>query len=165
VITFIIAAIAVALDQFSKYLAVSYLKPISDIPLWEGVFHLHYAENTGAAFSMMQGQILLFVLFTIITVGTITGIVIYYRVRQQKLHWTPVICMGMIMGGAIGNFIDRVSLGYVIDFFYFKLINFAIFNVADSCIVVGAVLLSVYLLFFYRDEKHPTEAVDDVDQT
>ena len=142
-----IAVAAVILDQLTKYWVQTGLQPVGDIPLWEGVFHFHYARNTGAAFSMLEGQMWIFFLFTLVAVGGLGWYLVRYR---RGMHPLLRVAIGLIIGGAIGNFIDRVALGYVVDFLYFKLINFAIFNVADSALVVGCILMGVYILFVHE---------------
>lgn len=150
-INFLIVLISVILDQLTKYLAVIYLKPIPSrtIPLISGIFHLTYVENTGAAFSMFQGKRLFFLVVT--TIAAI--VIIYYMItmkNERKLFQTS---LAMILGGAIGNLIDRLLHGYVVDFFDFRAINFAIFNVADCFVTVGSIFLFYYIIFIYG-KKH-----------
>ena len=83
---------------------------------------------------------------------------VYSFTRKHKMHILEIISLGLVVGGAIGNLIDRIRFGYVLDFIYVKLINFAIFNIADSALVVGAILLSVYVLFFH--EKYIKKITD-----
>ena len=148
-ISLIIAVAVLAADQLSKYWVQTVLQPIVDIPLWDGVFHFHYARNTGAAFSMLEGQSWLFYIFTVLVVV----IMAIYLIRNHKtMHPLLKVNLGLIIGGALGNFIDRVALGYVVDFLYVKIINFAIFNVADMALVVGCILLGFYILFIH--DKH-----------
>lgn len=139
----------VALDQFSKYLAVIYLKGQASIPLIQDVFHLTYAKNTGAAFSILQGNQLFLKGITGIVMIALT-IYLFMAIRK-KGQILMKISLAFILGGGIGNFIDRVRLDYVIDYFDFNLINFAIFNVADSFVVVGTCILG-YLLIFDKVE-------------
>ncbi|MBQ8174235.1 MAG: signal peptidase II [Clostridia bacterium] len=157
----VLALIAVILDQITKALAVAYLKPISTFPIIEGVFHLTYRINYGAAFSMFEDQPWVFM--TVSTVA-ILGILVYYF-WDKKL--TPAIRypLCMIVGGGIGNMIDRIFVGYVVDFFDARFINFAVFNVADCFVTVGAFLLFfVILLDTIREErakKKKGEVADD----
>lgn len=132
----------VGLDQLTKALAVKYLLPIRQYPLWEGVFHLTYVENPGAAFGMLQDHRWVFLIFS--TVG-IAAIGVYLWKDRELDFWTSSGLL-LIMGGGIGNMIDRLALGYVVDFFDFTLINFAVFNVADSFVCVGAGLLALGLI-------------------
>ena len=145
-ITIIIAIIFIIADQLTKLWVLNNLMPVRDIPIIDGVLHLHYAENTGAAFSMLEGMQWL---FSSIAIIASIAIIIFVLTRKNKLHILATISAGLIVSGAIGNLIDRIRFGYVIDFVYVKIINFAIFNVADSCVVVGSILLSIYILFIH----------------
>ncbi len=132
-------------DQVTKYLAVMNLEPIETMPLIQDVLHLTYTENTGAAFSIFRNQKFFLIILTSLAM---LGILIYLI----KLIKTPSnillkISLSMILAGGIGNIIDRFRLGYVVDFIDFRLINFAIFNVADIFIVIGAGLLLLDSLF------------------
>lgn len=140
-------AVTVFLDQITKYLTILYLKPIDTQPLWEGVLHLTYVENTGAAFGMMKDSRWIFMVTSTVA---IIGILVYmfYRtyVKKTPLPWMEALSLSFIVGGGIGNMIDRTILGYVVDMIDFRLINFAVFNVADSFVCVGAGLMVLYLI-------------------
>ena len=138
----LIIAVGILLDQLSKWLVVEFLKPIDDVPLWDGVFHLNYHENTGAAFGMLSDSRWVFMV-----VSTIAIIALSFYLFSGKVTTTlSGISIALIISGGIANMIDRIALGYVVDFLYFKLINFAIFNVADSFVCVGAGLLVLSLI-------------------
>lgn len=142
-------ALLVILDQITKNLAVLHLKDKPAIVLWDGVFELHYLENSGAAFGMLQNQKVLFV-----TIAVVILIVIGYlliKLPRNRHYAAMEILLVLIASGAVGNMIDRVQFNYVVDFFYFKLIDFPIFNVADIYVSVACVLLAVLLIFFYKD--------------
>ncbi len=143
----------VALDQLTKYLTILYLKPVPTVPLWEGVLHLTYVENTGAAFGMMKDQRWIFM--TVSTVA-IVGLLVFFFVRKPKSRM-ECLSLAFIIGGGIGNMIDRCLLGYVVDMIDFRLINFAVFNVADSfvCVGVGLMMLSIVrsMIAEYKLEK------------
>lgn len=142
--------VLVFIDQVTKFLAKTHLMIKKPITIIENVFELQYLENTGAAFGMLQNQILLFVIITIVTV--IVMLYIYGKIPYEK-HFTPLrYILIFIMAGAIGNCIDRVVNRYVIDFLYFKLIDFPIFNIADCYVSVSGVLLVLLLLFYYKEE-------------
>lgn len=142
--------VLVFIDQVTKFLAKTHLMNKKPITIIENVFELQYLENTGAAFGMLQNQILLFVIITIVTV--IVMLYIYGKIPYEK-HFTPLrYILIFIMAGAIGNCIDRVVNRYVIDFLYFKLIDFPIFNIADCYVSVSGVLLVLLLLFYYKEE-------------
>ncbi len=151
--TYIIALVAiilgVALDQYTKVLAVKHLAD-GPIPLIEGVFELKYLENRGAAFGMLQNQQTFFFIVTIVTLILIT--ILYIRMPHTKRYIPLRICLVSIVAGAIGNMIDRVTLKYVIDFFYFKLIDFPIFNVADIFATCASILLILLLFVYYKEE-------------
>jgi len=148
-VLFGIAALCVLIDQLTKFWAVAWLQPHGDIPLWKGVLHLHYAQNTGMAFSLFAEHTWILAAATSVL---ITALCVFSILKRKELPLFCLIVLGMIIGGGIGNLIDRVFLGYVVDFIYFKLIDFAIFNGADSCISVGSVLLMIYLLFIYKEK-------------
>jgi len=145
VFPFIFVVLLVAIDQLTKYLAVVFLKPIREIVIFDGVFSLHYWENAGMAFGMAQGGRWVFVALTL---PVLAFIVYYYRnLPKTRYHSVIRLFLLMLMGGALGNFIDRLLHGYVVDFFYFSLINFPIFNMADIFLVVGVICLLVMTLF------------------
>ncbi len=150
----------VALDQLTKYLTILYLKPVPTLPLWEGVLHLTYVENTGAAFGMMKDQRWLFM--TVSTVA-IVGLLVYFFWRKPK-SWVECLSLSFIIGGGIGNMIDRCALGYVVDMIDFRLINFAVFNVADSFVCVGVGLMMLCLIRSmiaeYKAEKELKRALE-----
>ena len=146
IITLILALLLVAADQISKYFVLADLKPIGDVPVIDGVLHLHYTENTGAAFGIFPDSRWFFI--TVSLVASV-AIIVYLLRKKTPVHTFGLVTLGMILGGALGNVIDRFRFGYVVDFIYVKAINFAIFNVADSCITVGAILLCIYVIFFH----------------
>lgn len=138
------------LDQFTKYLASTYLKGGHSVILVKGVFQLHYLENRGAAFGMMQGMKPWFVVATLLML--VLMIFIYWKSPMEKrFRWARFILI-LLTAGALGNLVDRLILNYVVDFFYFELINFPIFNMADIYVSCGTVLLILFSLFYYKDE-------------
>ncbi len=133
----------VAFDQITKYFAKSYLYPDKSKDFINGFAEFRYAENTGAAFSMLSGNRWLFIVLTAVAA---MAILVYMYTKAQKklwLYWS----LGVIASGAIGNLIDRVYLGYVIDFINPTFVNFAVFNIADCAVTLGAVSLIAYLVF------------------
>ena len=138
------------LDQWTKYLAVRHLKDQADIPLIPNVLYLHYLENRGAAFGMMQEKQLFFFLIAVLVLGAVAYLI--YKMPSDGKYRPLAVCLMMISAGAVGNMIDRVSQGYVVDFLYFKLINFPIFNVADCYVTIGAACLVFLIMFYYKDE-------------
>ena len=132
--------ILIIIDQWTKALAVEHLMNQKPLVLIPGVFQLHYLENRGAAFGMLQGQRFFFVVIAILVLAAITYI--YFKLPWQK-HFHYLRAVGIfVAAGAVGNLIDRVSLGYVVDFFYFELINFPIFNVADIYVTCATFVLA-----------------------
>ncbi|KKC29493.1 lipoprotein signal peptidase [Caldanaerobacter subterraneus subsp. pacificus DSM 12653] len=136
-----IVMFVVFLDQFTKYLAAKYLMPVGSYPVIKHFFHLTYVENRGAAFGMLQNKTLFFIVITVVV-----GIVLIYSMIKLPENSLYNYTLAMILGGAIGNLIDRVRLGYVVDFIDFKFFP-AVFNVADSFIVVGAIILGYLMIF------------------
>ena len=147
---FIVIAAGVILDQWSKYMAVLHLQGTDGVDLIPGVFRLTYLENRGAAFGVLQGQQWF---FYIITAVILVAVLLVYRRMPAGRKFLPLrVCAVLIVSGALGNLIDRVGQGYVVDFFYFELIDFPVFNVADLFVTVSAVLLAVLLLLYYKEE-------------
>ena len=147
----IISIIAlIFIDQFTKYLAVINLKGSSPFVIIKDVFELHYLENTGAAFGILSGQKIILVIVTAIIIILLA--LLYFKLPTDK-RYTPLrIIEIFLFAGAIGNMIDRVLYNYVIDFFYFKLINFPIFNVADCYVTVAVFVLFILVMFYYKDK-------------
>lgn len=145
-----IMVLVVFLDQLTKYLTILFLKPIDTLPIIEDVIHLTYVENRGAAFGMLQNQRWLFM-----TVSTVAIIALLIYLFKKKSHSKlENLSLAFIIGGGIGNMIDRVLLGYVVDMIDFRLINFAVFNVADSFVCIGAGLLMLWIIISgYREVK------------
>ena len=155
----VIIAILVGIDQWVKYWTITHLKDMPQIQVWPGVFHLTYLENRGAAFGMMQGGQMFFVVVTIIV---LIAIAIYWRkIPTDKMGKGLKVALVLIVSGAIGNLIDRLRLDFVVDMFYFVLINFPVFNVADICVVVGVILMFPIILFGeLEEEKRKKETVN-----
>ena len=134
----------ILIDQLSKVWALSALRGTEGIAVIPNVFELSYLENRGAAFGILQDHQIFFVLITVAW--------IYRRIPQTKKYIPLRISYALIMAGAFGNLIDRVFRGYVVDFFYFKWIDFPVFNVADIYVTVTMILLLILILFFYKEE-------------
>lgn len=139
----------IVLDQVTKYYAIKALTDNHTKVIWEGVFELHYLENKGAAFGMLQGQKVFFVLIAV----TILAVIVYVLLKTpyQKMYTKLHISLIFIASGAIGNLIDRLKFGYVVDFLYFSLINFPVFNVADICVTLSSIYLVFLLVFVYKE--------------
>lgn len=138
----VVMVLIVTLDQLSKYLTVLYLKPIGTFPIIRDVLHLTYVENRGAAFGMLANNRWVFM---IISSVAIVAILIYMFKTKPKSR-IECLSLSFIIAGGIGNMIDRTVLGYVVDMIDFRVINFAVFNVADSFVCVGAGMLMVWLI-------------------
>lgn len=136
------------LDQAAKLFAAGLLPSVKTIPLIEDVFHLTYVENTGAGFGVFADHTWLLTVMTLLIIIFVVSYVVVKRPKNRVL----ITALSFMMGGAVGNMIDRIRLGYVIDFFDFTLIDFPVFNVADCFITVGAVIFAVYIIFF-SDKK------------
>jgi len=128
-------------DQTSKAVVRGALAPSESLALVSDVFHLTHVRNAGAAFGLMPGQRELFVMTSTIVIGAIA---VYWLWQRPKARWL-VRALGLVAGGAMGNLIDRVSLGRVTDFLDFRW--FPVFNLADSAIVIGVGLLVLWILF------------------
>lgn len=150
VIIFCSAAIMVLLDQWTKHLAVTYLKDHDPFVLIPGVLELRYLENSGAAFSMLQNQQWFFYILT--AVFFVICILVIRKIPLKKMYRPLTACLTVLCAGAAGNLIDRIAHRYVVDFIYFSIIDFPIFNVADIYVTAGVIVLIVLVLFKYKDD-------------
>ncbi len=133
---FLMIVSVVGIDQLTKALVFHYLRPIGSYDLWPGVFRLQYCENTGAAFSILEGKTWFFIVLTILLCSFIL-ILLFKRIVRSSYARIALIC---VVSGGIGNLIDRVFRGFVVDMFDFYLIDFAVFNVADIFVCCGCAL-------------------------
>jgi len=143
----IMAALIVIADQVTKYLTVQSIPLFGKVPVLEGVFHFTFVQNTGAAFSSFEGMLWLFALiFGLFTVA------IVWEFWKKSMGFTAFErwCITAIWAGGLGNMIDRLRLGYVVDMICVDFIKFPVFNVADIFITCGCVVLLVHLVFFNR---------------
>ena len=141
------AAVIVAADQFTKYLVLTHIPLYNQIEMLPGVVGLTYVQNFGAAFSALQGMQWLFaVIFGLFTVAVI------WEYRKKAMAFTPFErwCIAAIYGGGLGNMIDRIRLGYVVDMIETQFISFPVFNVADCFITCGCIALIAHLILFNR---------------
>lgn len=146
---FLIIIAAVALDQVIKALIVKSMELYETIPVIQDVFHITYIQNTGAAFSLMEGLRGVLTVFPLIMI--LAGIVFLF-IKRKNGHPLMMTSVALIAGGGIGNLIDRIALGYVVDYLDFRV--FPIFNLADIAVCVGCGLLVVYVLFFDGKQKN-----------
>lgn len=142
------AAAVVAVDQFTKYLTVLYIAAGETLPFIPGLLQLTLVHNDGAAFSSFQGQMWLFILIFVI----FTALMMYEYFRKSMgftkfERW----CIAAIYGGGLGNMIDRLRLGYVVDMFETTFMEFPVFNVADIFITCGCIIMALHLIFFNKD--------------
>ncbi|MBO2533770.1 signal peptidase II [Planifilum fulgidum] len=131
-----IALAVLLLDQVTKWLVLERMHLYESIPVVDGIFYITSHRNRGAAFGILQDQQWLFIPVTLIVVAVLIYYLWVFRRERPLASWS----FSLILGGAIGNLIDRVRMGEVVDFLDFKLINYPIFNVADSAIVIGVAL-------------------------
>ena len=144
------AALLVWLDQWTKLLVVQNLKNADPFVLIPGVLELGYVENTGAAFGILQGSRMFFLILTPVVCLFLLAVLLKTPRRKKYLPLNIILCF--IMAGALGNYIDRLKNGYVVDFIYFKPIDFPLFNVADIFITVGFAVLLLLIVFYYNEE-------------
>ena len=149
----------ILLDFLFKKWAVLSLKPIGHFDIIKNVLSLHYHENYGAAFGILQQKKWFLIVFTSIMLALLVYLLFDKKLQKPILNTSLML----IIGGGVGNLIDRIVKGYVVDYIYFEPINFPIFNFADICVVCGTILLFIYLLFFDKsDEK--AEKLEFVDR-
>ncbi len=145
------AVILIGLDQATKYLALTNLKPIGSMVFIKGFLDFTFVENRGVAFGMFSGQRWFILLLTVV----ITAALLYYYNKLPKTKEYQMVRMVMILifSGAMGNMIDRVYRGYVVDFFEFSFFRFPVFNVADIYVVVGVCILAFLILFVIKEPE------------
>lgn len=145
-LSLIIAVLVVVCDYVSKYLVITKLKPLGNVKIINGILDFTYVENRGAAFGIFGNHRWVFMVLTCVVLLVILFVIYKYRGKSRLLDVT----LGLFLGGGIGNMIDRVRLGYVVDFIDFCAFDFWkwVFNIADCAVTIGAVLFIIYLLFF-----------------
>ena len=163
--------VLIAVDQLTKYWAVIKLKDQPSIPLIKNVLELRYLENNGAAFGFLQNKQWLFYVITMIVLIAIVFVFVRIikqsnqymqldteKIRAKTLKDSAILnyVLVILAAGAIGNLIDRIAHTYVVDFIYFRLINFPIFNFADICVTLSAIFLIIFLVFIYKDDPEFT---------
>lgn len=150
VVYWILAGAAlVAADQITKYLAVVFLKGREAFEIIPRVLEFYYTTNTGAAFSSFAGRRLFLIIMPLI----LMTVLVICLLRTKKKGFLLNLSVMMILSGGMGNLIDRILNGYVVDFINFAFINFPIFNLADIFVTCGGALLVIYLIFFADKEK------------
>lgn len=147
-ITLVVGVLLAALDQVIKYFISINLKPIGSVTVIDNILNFTYVENRGVAFGMFSGMRWIFIALTTILICAIV-IYMFKKKPQSKLFY---VCVALIVGGGIGNLIDRIFYGYVIDYISLSFFK-PVCNFADYCITIGTVLLVVYLLFISKEFK------------
>ena len=146
-IALLLSVLVIAVDQILKLLVVEYLKPVGTIPVIGGLLDFRYVENTGAAFSILQNQRWLFVAITVV----VSALIVYALLRYRNHEFFSYAASVLIVGGGIGNLIDRVLHGYVVDYIHVSFFP-AIFNFGDCCVTVGTLFLIIHVLLFADDD-------------
>ncbi|MEG1448730.1 MAG: signal peptidase II [Oscillospiraceae bacterium] len=149
ILCLIAIAVLIIADQLIKLWAMSTLMPIVSIPIIKDVFHLTYVANHGAAFSILQGKTFFLIAITSIALGVALYLLLSKKIQNKCL----IISLVLIISGGVGNLIDRIRLGFVVDYLDFRLINFPVFNFADCCVVIGTALVLIYVFFIEPKEK------------
>ena len=149
VILALFAAAIVAADQITKFLTVASIPLGGQVPALPGVFRFTYVQNTGAAFSMLEGQRWLFYIITAVFLAFVV-LCVWKKWLKSK---ASLFSLAAITGGAVGNLIDRATMGYVVDMIEVEFMNFAVFNVADCFITCGAIALVIFVFLEDRKEK------------
>lgn len=160
------ALLVIGADQLTKRLAVALLKPVGSVTVIDGIVALTYVENRGAAFGIFSEH--RWVHMTVATVA-VAAMIVYMIVSRGKYQSKIFnMSMGMVIGGGVGNLIDRFLIGYVVDFIELKFVRFAVFNTADSFVCVGAALLFICVMTYeskHKDDTTPKKEKDDVAKT
>src|SRR5690554_4157440 len=151
ILAFLLGALIILADQVTKYLSVVYLMDKRPVVLIENLLELHFVKNYGAAFGILQNQRFFFITITSIV---LIGMSFYMIKNKNKLTRVAQLAMGFLLGGALGNLIDRIRLGYVVDFIKvdLRIYDFPVFNIADIFIVIGTGLL-IFVILFDKYEK------------
>ncbi len=156
IISFVSVALLVFIDQAAKMWAVDVLKPVGNMPFIPNVMDFYFVLNTGMAFSLFSGRQTFLIVTTSIGL-LVVAYFLFFKTKGQMLKQSAFIC---ILAGGIGNLIDRVSTGAVVDYFRFLFIDFAVFNFADICVCVGA---GLYIICIFMEEKSAKEEEKSID--
>lgn len=139
----------IGLDQLFKQLAIIYLKTEITVPVIEDFFHFTYLENRGAAFGILDGKGIFLIVMTCIIIVAGIFVILTNKIKSKFLLWS----IAAVVGGGMGNLIDRIFRGFVVDYLDFRIINFAVFNFADCCVVIGTIMIMFYILFLDKKPK------------
>ena len=167
-----IVIISVVIDQISKYIVSSNMQVGESFGLVKYVLNITYLRNSGAAFGILKDHRWIFMIASIIAIIAMAAILIYF-IKNKSFMWMQA-AFALILGGGIGNMIDRLYQGYVVDFLEFDFVEFAIFNIADSCVTVGCTIFIIFMIIkrdvIFADtaakleETEKTDAVGEVDK-
>lgn len=146
---FLFSILSVIIDQITKYFTVKFLKPLGSIEILKGILSFTYVENRGAAFGMFQNARWIFIMLTIIAIL----VIIVYVLKTKQKNSTLLTSLALILSGAAGNMIDRIFRGYVVDMIEMTFIDYPVFNFADCCVVIGAILFVIYIIFIYKEPQ------------
>ncbi len=155
----IVAIMVIAADIITKIIAENSLMPVGTIPIIKDIIHLTYVENRGIAFGMFSGGRIIFIIVSLFVLA-ILGVVIYKEKEELRSRWMKTGGV-LIFGGAIGNLIERIYKGYVVDFIDFRIIDFPVFNIADIAVCTGAALLVIHFLFTEDKVSETTETEEN----
>ena len=147
-----ISLLLVVIDQIVKIRVINKMTLQQSIIVINNFFNITYVRNTGAAWSILSGNVLLLIMISVIALG----VIYYYLIKDKELNKINIISYSMLIGGIIGNLIDRVVHGYVIDYLDFKIFNynFPIFNIADALIVISIIIIGISLIVGeYREQN------------
>ncbi len=160
-ITTVVVLLLVAVDQLSKYLVLTGLKPIGTMTVIDGFLQFRYVENTGAAFSMMSNNtVFLSVITSLIMIAILVAL--FTGKIKDKLQCAALI---IVVAGGVGNLIDRIARGFVVDFIEFTFVDYAVFNIADIFVTIGAVLLIISIIIeLVRETKEKKEQAKSDDE-
>lgn len=148
-IYYMLAALLIVVDQLSKWAILQNFELYEEKILLPGFLSLFYIQNRGAAWGIFEGRMIFFYIITVFVVGYLI-----YMFHKEKTDSKLVgVSFSLILAGAIGNFIDRLVNGFVVDMFRLDFINFPIFNVADMCLTIGVALMLIHVLFFEKEEN------------
>ncbi len=156
IVPIILAVILSIIDQATKYIALTKLKPLGSVTFIDGFMDFTFVENRGAAFGILNGRVwLLLVIAAVICIAIIAAMLKMPNTKEYKwLKWSLML----ILAGAIGNVADRLFRGYVVDFFEFTFIKWPVFNMADIYVVIGTIVMAVLVLFVIKDDKEEKDA-------
>lgn len=146
---YLLSILLILIDQISKYYTLKVLKPIGTLEIIKGVFSLTYVENRGAAFGILQNARWIFIAATAIAIVCL----IVYKCKYKPKGIIINTALLFILSGAVGNMIDRIWRGFVVDMLEVTFITYPVFNFADCLVVIGAILLAIYSIFIYKESE------------